>query len=214
MTTKLHCTATGVGLLWLATSGFCTDQLEMQNGDRYLGQVLSVSSNTVVLQSEVLGRISLPRSKVASLAFGVNGGVPKAAGVAAPASVTTNHSFVALMAALPRTNTDASVRPHSLSANTDLARQIREQMLAGSPEAAGKFDELVNGLMTGKLNLNDLRGQARSSADQLRALKSELGPEVGDSLDAYLKVLDGFLSESAAESASTPPVHQPKTPVR
>ena len=35
------------------------DQVQMQNGDRYSGKVLSMTPATVVLQSEVLGKLSL-----------------------------------------------------------------------------------------------------------------------------------------------------------
>src|ERR1043165_1041173 len=43
------------------------DQIEMQNGDRYVGTVLSLNTNTLVLHSEVLGDLTLPRSKVAQI---------------------------------------------------------------------------------------------------------------------------------------------------
>src|SRR5215469_2143122 len=46
------------------------DQLQMQNGDHYTGKIVSVTSNVVVLQSDVLGRIALPREKVLTLTFG------------------------------------------------------------------------------------------------------------------------------------------------
>ena len=87
---------------------------------------------------------------------------------------------------------------------------MREQILAGSPEAGGKYDEMVNGLLSGTLNLNDLRREAILSADQLRELKRGLGPEAGDSLDAYLQVLDGFLKEMAAEPTGATPAPPPK----
>src|SRR5436853_2787827 len=43
------------------------DQIEMQNGDRYVGTVLSLNTSTLVLHSEVLGDLTLPRSKVAQI---------------------------------------------------------------------------------------------------------------------------------------------------
>ena len=46
---------------------------------------------------------------------------------------------------------------------------------------------MVNGLLSGQMNLNDVRREARSSADQLRELKKELGPDADDSLDGYLR---------------------------
>jgi hypothetical protein len=70
---------------------------------------------------------------------------------------------------------------------------------------------MVNGLMSGELNLNDLRREAKSSADQLRELKRDLGPEAGESIDAYLGVLDNFLKETAAEPARATPAPQPKS---
>jgi hypothetical protein len=197
----------GITLGITATAHLRADQLEMQNGDRYVGKVLSVSANTVVLQNDVLGKINLPRNKVMSLAFGTNVVASKAATNVATVSVPTNLPDVASLAALAKSNTNLSV-------NADVVRQIREQMLAGSPEAAGKYDELASGLMSGKLNLNDIRREAKSSAEQLRKLKSELGPEAGDSLDAYLQVLDSFLNESADASTNVAPKVQPKVPVR
>lgn len=195
----------------VSTPRVCGDQLEMQNGDRYFGKVLSVSADTVVLQSEVLGKINVPRNKVASLAFGAAvGPAPRTAARVMPTLVPTNIPTATSTAALLRTNTDLSATPRHLSANTDLVRQVRDQMLAGSPEAAGKYDELAGGLMSGKLNVEDIRREAKASADQLRALKRDLGPDAGDSLDVYLQVLDGFLKESGTSSPGTPPVVQPK----
>jgi hypothetical protein len=57
------------------------------------------------------------------------------------------------------------------------------------------------------VNLNDLRQQAQASAEQLRELKRDL-PEAGDSLDAYLQVLDSFLKETANEPAGAAPKAQ------
>lgn len=194
-----------------ATFHLRADQLEMQNGDRYVGKILSVTADRVELQSDVLGKVSLPRNKVANLSFGTNVPPVKTAGNATTAqtSVPTNLPAVAT---LPGADTNLAATAPNLSANSDLVRQVREQMLAGSPGAAGKYDELVNGFANGTLNVNDIRREAKSSADQLRKLKSELGPEVGDSLDAYLEVLDNFLNESAKGASPLPPAAQPKTP--
>jgi hypothetical protein len=108
-------------------------------------------------------------------------------------------------------NEDLSDALRNLGANTNFIGQIRGQMLAGNAEAASNYDKMVGGLMSGKLNLEDLRRQAKSSADQLRALKRDLGPDAGDSLDAYLDVLDNFLKETAAEPTNATPASQPKT---
>ena len=213
MSAKLLLVSSGVFFIFVAAPSLRADQVEMQNGDRYFGKVLSMSADTVVLESDVLGRINVPRKKVASLALGTNATAPKVAPGATQISVSTDHPTTASSAALVGTNVDLSAAFRNAGANTNFVRQIREQMLAGSPEAAGKYDELVDGLMTGKLNLNDIRREAKSSADQLRALKHDLGPEAGDSLDVYLNVLDTFLKDTAAEPASAMPAPQPKTRV-
>ena len=44
----------------------------MQNGDRYSGKVVSLSADTLVLQSDVAGTLRLPRSGVAQLTLGTN----------------------------------------------------------------------------------------------------------------------------------------------
>ncbi len=178
------------------------DVLEMQNGDRYSGKVLGVSADTVVLKSAILGRINVPRSKVTSLTFGTNAAAPKLAAGPVPAESTN------LPPAAPRTrsgtNADLSAALRQLGGDTNFIAAIRQQMLAGNPQAAGKYDEMVNGLMSGQLNLADLRRQAKASADQMRDLKRELGPDADEALDPYLKILDAFVSETDGQSGKQP----------
>lgn len=183
------------------------DQLQMQNGDRYAGKIVSVSSNVVVLQSDVLGRIALPREKVAALTFGsvvTTNATPMAATAptmptTSPRVATTNTDFTGLSAAF-----------QNLGANTNFIQQVREQMLTGAdPAASQKYDELVGGLMSGKLSINDLRNQAKTSIDQINQLKRELGPEAGDELDSYLSILQSFVNETAQGTPVVPPASAP-----
>jgi hypothetical protein len=116
------------------------------------------------------------------------------------------------VAALANTNLDLSAAFRNLGANTNFIGQIRQQVLAGNPAAASNYDELVSGLMSGKLSVDDLRREAKSSADQLRQLKRDLGPDAGDSVDAYLSVLDNFLKETDVKPANATPVPKPQAP--
>src|SRR5271163_114166 len=50
------------------------DRVEMLNGDRYTGRVLELNTNVVVIQNDVLGKISLPRGKVANINLGAEPG--------------------------------------------------------------------------------------------------------------------------------------------
>jgi hypothetical protein len=71
------------------------------------------------------------------------------------------------------------------------------------PDANKKYNELLGGLMSGKLDVNDIRAEAASAANQIRALKRELGDDAGGSLDGYLTILESFLGETAAPTGSS-----------
>jgi hypothetical protein len=201
MSTKLLFARSGMILMLVVAPGLRADVLEMQNGDRYSGKVISVSPDTVVLTNDVLGKITVPRGKVANLSFGTNAVVPKVA-VALASPVSTNLPAIAAPSAGANTNMDLSAAFRQLGANTNFVGQIRQQMLAGSPEATRKYDEMVSGLLSGQLSVSDIRQQAQAAAAQLREMKRELGPEADESLDGYLQVLDSFIKETASESAA------------
>ena len=204
MRPKLRFICSGMILLSMAAPALRADVLEMQNGDRYSGKVVSVSPDTVILNSEVLGKITVPRKLVVSLSFSTNAVAPKAVETLTQ-PVSTNLPTLTAPSTPGNPNTDLSAALRQLGANTNFVGQIRRQMLAGSPEAASKYDEMVNGLLSGQLNVGDVRRQAQAAAAQLRELKQQLGPEADDSLDGYLQVLDSFIKETANEPAGAPP---------
>ena len=182
-------------LLCAATPAVRADQVSMQNGDRYNGKVLSVSSNSVLFQSEVLGNLTLPRAKVASIDLG-NG------------PVTRSQPTVQAATTLPRvpsatrTNVEAdfSAAFRQMGSQTNLIQQIQSQFLAGAgQEANDKFEQMMGDLINGKMSVNDLAAQAKGAADQLRAFRKELGEDAGGGeLDAYLSILDSFLNQVPA----------------
>ena len=204
MSSKLLCVRSGMILALIIAPGLRADVLEMQNGDRYSGKVISVSPDTVVLTNEVLGKITVPRGKVTNLSMGTNAVAPGMPGNLAQA-VSTNFPAMTVPAVRANTNLDLSAAFRQLGADTNFVSQIRQQMLAGNPEAVGKYNEMVNGLFSGQLSMSDLRQQAQSAAAQLREMKRELGPDADASLDGYLQVLDSFIKETADEPAGTPP---------
>ncbi len=195
-------------LLFLAGLGpLLADQVEMQNGDRYAGLVVSLNTNTVVLQSDVLGTLRLPRAKVAAITLDT---VPatNSPPLPSPAIARVRASAAAPANATP--NLDPALR--RLGASTNLIQQVQKQFLSGAgPEANNKFNELLGGLMSGKLSVDDIRAEARSAADQLRALQRESGEDAGFAATAYLAILDRFLKESAPAGAATnAPASSPK----
>jgi hypothetical protein len=192
----LNCTAV---LLGFVPRWAWADQVEMRNGDRYVGKVLSLSTNSLVLQNELLGTVRLPREKVALITLDSTAPTD-----APPLPSPANRKVRPPSAAGAAGGTNAPPELRELAGHTNLIRQIQRQFLSGAgPEANQKFDELLSGLMSGKMTVDDLRAQAQSAADQLRALKRDSGEDPGFAADTYLAILDHFLKESAPSASTT-----------
>jgi hypothetical protein len=187
-----------LAILFLVSASLVrADQIVMQNGDHFSGSVVSMTPDTVVLQSDTLGQVKLPRDKVSAINLG---------STIAPSPPATNNSAPAVAT---QSTASATNVLQQLGSDTNLVQQIRKQFLADAgPQANGKFDELLTGLMSGKMDINDLRAQAKSAADQLRSMKKDMGGDAGQTLDAYLSVLDNFLAQSTPASA---PAQAPAT---
>ena len=179
------------------------DQINMQNGERYVGKVVTFSNDTVVVQSDVLGTLLVPRSKVAAIVFGTHA---LATPVQTPVVTATQPAKTSAPASSAHPDLSTAIQQLRTDTNTtrQVQRQVQQQILAGAdPAATAKFNQLVDGLMNGTLNVDDIRAQAKSAADQLRAAKKEFGDEAGFAIDGYLAVLDGFLRETATASVNS-----------
>src|SRR5947207_6268395 len=156
-----------LGLLVLTTAYLRADQVEMQNGDRYLGSVLSLDTNTLVLRSAVLGTVNLPRGKVALITLGP-GGVTNFTRAASATKRQPTASSIAITNGI----NDLSAPLRQLDANTNFIEQVRAEFLADAgPEANNKFNAIVGGLLSGRLTVNDIRAEAKCAAAQLEELK-------------------------------------------
>jgi hypothetical protein len=163
------------------------DEIEMKNGDRYVAKIVTLSNETVVVQSDVLGTVTLPRSKVAAIHMG-----NASAATAKPAQNLAAAAAVAL-----------PVSP-TLTGQTNLIQQVQNQYLKDAdPAAKAKFDELLSGVQSGKISVNDLRAQAQSVVNQLKTLKRDLGPEGDELLDGYATILEGFLQDTKGTAGAT-----------
>jgi hypothetical protein len=182
----------------LATGSICfsalptarADVVILQNGDRYHGKIVSVTTNSLAFQSEVLGTVNLPRDKVTRIILGSASAANRAQGTQ-PAATQANPS------------TDLAAQLRQLGAQTNLLEQMQLQLLgAAGPKASAKFNEMIDGLSSGTLNLADLRAEAKSAADQVRASQKDLGPDAAAELDGYLSILDSFLQETETAGAA------------
>lgn len=184
-----------VAVLTCGAAFFCRgDQVDMQNGDRYLGKIVSLDGNEVVFQSEMLGKVRFPRAKISQLTLGTN---------TASRLSATNRSGVLLGAtAVPNVTTNSipelSKILRQYTGDTNLMQQIEGQLQGSAGgEARAKFNEMMGGVLTGRLSVSDIRKEAQLAATQLRALKRELGDDTGWGLDGYLSILDNFVKETA-----------------
>jgi hypothetical protein len=100
-----------------------------------------------------------------------------------------------------------------LGTSTNLIQQVQKQFLSDAgPEANTKFNDLLGGLMSGRLSVDDIRAEAKTAADQLRALKREGGEDAGFAADTYLAILDHFLKDTAP--SANPATNVPAPPAK
>ncbi len=192
-------------LLCSGVASVRADQVQMKNGDRYIGKVVSLNSVTLVLQSEVLGRVRLRRDQIALIQLGDIPEKPLAA--ARRLTAPTN----AAPMALDGMNSDLANLFRQLGGSTNLVQQVQKQFLNDAgPEANKQFNQLLSQLMSGKMNMADLRAKAKQTADQTRALRKDLGDQAGFALDGYLAILDDFLKETAPAPPTNPPPVKPR----
>jgi hypothetical protein len=188
---------------WFSVEELHADQVVMQNGDTLNGKVLSVTTNTLVLQNDNLGNVTLPRPKIAAIHFGT---IPASSLTATQATVQIPRP----PASATNSASDFSAAVRGIRDQTNLVQQVQSQILGSAgPDAINKFNEMLDSLSTGNMDLNQLRQQAQTAADQLRSLKKDLGPDVGEEADSYLAILDGFIQETAPATAAT---NSPATP--
>lgn len=171
------------------------DQVEMINGDRYVGKVMSLDSNTLVFQNEILGTVRLPRSKMAGVMFGAG---------------TATNAVHAARAATSVSGTNSITGLQQTTTNGNAVQDVMNQMLGSEgAEAKKMYREMVDGVLSGKLTVDDIRAKAKMAADEIRKYKADLEGDDGGLLDKYLSILDAFVKEG-----DSPKTEAPKTQVK
>ena len=200
-----------VGLLvagWIfggAASPSVADEVWLQNGDRLTGRVLDFTNSTFTITNHALGILRVPRAEVREIYFG-NGSSTVTAAARPPQELNSAARRDAgtpdkrpALAAPPSTSVGFLA---GLGNDTNLVQSVKDQFLNGAtPEVHAKFNEMLGGLLTGKLSENDIRAEARSAAAQLRAARKDMGDDAGFAIDGYLAILDRFVGEEQPQKA-------------
>jgi hypothetical protein len=138
-----------------------------------------------------VGKVTIARSNVLALTFGggSSNSVSKTNVSARPITGEENGEIAAALRALPAQSTNVTA----------------DMLAQAGPEATEKFNQMLRGLLTGKMSVSDVRAEAQSVRDQARALRADLGDDAGV-LDTYLAILDKFLAQPppAQNTSKTP----------
>ena len=172
------------------------DVVECENGDRYNGKVLLVDEHNIKIENDITGILTIPRAKVSTISFGT----PKT--VRAPAKAA---------AATPLLQTNILSPAQPLKFDSKAIEQVQNELLGdASPEATQMFQEMVRGLMSGKLDLGDVRNKAQTTLDELKDLQKDLGDDEATALlSSYASILQSFLNQGPAKAK--PPIAAPLT---
>jgi hypothetical protein len=168
------------------------DVIECDNGDRYHGKVISMDDKKVVLKNDITGTLNIPRARIVSLAFREHATTPAAAkAVGAPVT--------------------APASPAKQLESTSAIQQVQNDYLSGaSPEANRMYNEMVQSLMSGQMNMADLRSKAQTTLQELKSLQKELGDdETAQLLNSYGAILESFLKQAPAQTNAVPRVIAP-----
>lgn len=196
-----------LGALWSCAIARA-DTVELTNGDLLSGKVATVNAEQVILASDVLGEVKLPRAKVAAIHFGER--KPAAAKVGAAPVAPASGAPARTLPAEPSVD-DVLNQLKAGAGGGDLTKMLQKEFpLLQSPEVKAYFDKTIGGLMSGELDVSDIRQQALDVRNQVKELEKDLGPEGMAALKPYLSVLDRFIKDTGHLSGKATERAQPK----
>jgi hypothetical protein len=194
------------------------DILELVNGDHYSGTVVSLNRTNLEFRSEIQGLVKIPRDKIARITLREPTAVKPATNTTSLSPVTTGSVAAIANPTVPQDQANLIVQQmRQQGVDPNVMKQVQEQILGGSsPEATQMFNQMTSGLMSGSLNIGDIRNQAVKAINDLQAAKKDLGGDasMNELLDGYLTILQNFVHEAdstttTAQNTSTQPSPPP-----
>jgi hypothetical protein len=203
------------------------DSVELVNGDLLHGRVVSLDDEELHLMSEIHGAVIIARDKIAAIGFGER----NLARPAAEAPRVGRTSPVAAPRVIPSRdgNTVTATVPVAPAPGQDVVRQLRAQGLTAQniaelqkaipmlrdSGARQYFDNTVQGLSEGSINVDDVRKEAIRAREEYRKSAKSLGPDgekaLNQALGGYLQILDRFIDETDPKAPQTKPAATPGT---
>jgi hypothetical protein len=198
-----HLSFVAIVLALFAAPRVSADLVQLANGDILHGKVLALDDKNLRLESDVHGKLSIPRGKIASITFGDRPApavaAPPAAG-AAPALPAAPGSLDDILKQLKAGG----------GAGANVGDIQKLMPLLANPDALGFFQDKLRGLQEGSLGIQDIRKEAIRAREMVKDLK--LGPEGDQALAPYLGILDRFIRE--ADPARANPAQPPNAPAK
>jgi hypothetical protein len=181
----------------IGTRPAAADSVQLANGEVLKGKVLTLDDKQVTLESESLGKVAIPRSKVATITLGE---------AKPPALVADPKANPAPANPQPASSVEEAFKQlKAVGANPKEVGELQKLFPElSSPEASKYFDETLKGVMSGKKNIQDIRKDAIKARDELKKLTEDLGDDVGAATAPYLNILEKFIRE-------TEPKNEPAT---
>jgi hypothetical protein len=167
------------------------DSVQLANGDVLNGRVVGLDEQQLRLESEVHGKLSIPRAKIVSIHFGDRKPAPTAPAARAPAATGANLDDIF-----------KQLRAGATNEVSDVQKLIP---LLSNPDAFGFFQEKLRGLRDGSLSVQDIRKDAIRAREMVKDVTKGLGPEADQALAPYLGILERFIRETEP-AKTTPPV--------
>jgi hypothetical protein len=135
----------------------------------------------------------LPREKLARITFrDLSLQTGPGSGVSSNSSMPSDTDIAALAQKLL-----------SGSKSTNQTNNIAEQLLKDAgPEATQMYNQMLQGLLSGSLSVDEIRKQAKKAVTDADQMKDELGPEAGELLEGYLSILRQFIEQSEPKPES------------
>ncbi len=197
--------ALGLGMLFAGP--LRADTIELTNGDVLNGNVVSLDGKELVLKSDLLGELKLAREKISAIHLGDKPILTRPAAPAAPAQPALDPDVRKALGQVPSSE-DVLKQLQGGGINPQMVGALQAKFpLLNTPEASDYFNDTLGGLMTGKLNIQDVRKDAVKARDELKSLQDELGPETGAALNGYMSILNKFIRET--EPAPQPAANKP-----